>query len=293
MSFDGSGSTSLFQHWRDTAAGAHFSFFLSGIYLVPVAERTRYHGPHHASGRADIAFFTAEHVARLREQLAAAYREGHEIGTHYNGHFCAGRAGSVGSWNTADWNSELDQFEAFVAAAKLPFGPAEVVGGRTPCLEGREDQLFPALSAHHYRYDASGIGHLGRWPVRTRGLWEFPLQSIQVAGTQRSALSMDYNIYYVQSRGVDGSAALFDVDRAQTLATYENAFDRVYRGDRAPLFIGNHFEQWNGGAYTAALTTFVATECGRPEVRCVSFRELADWLDAQPTATVARLQRLA
>ena len=32
--------------------------------------------------------------------------------------------------------------------------------------------------------------------------------------------------------------------------------------------------------------------CGRQGVRCVSFEELADWLDAQPPAVLARLQAL-
>ncbi|MEK8227415.1 hypothetical protein NKG05_16895 [Oerskovia sp. M15] len=45
--------------------------------------------------------------------LNAAYLEGHEIGTHYNGHFCADNPPGGGDWTTADWNSELDQFFGF------------------------------------------------------------------------------------------------------------------------------------------------------------------------------------
>lgn len=293
VSFDGAGNTELFQHWLDVAAAQpiKFSFFVSGLYLVPSGERARYHGPRHAAGQADIKFFTAAHVARLRDQLTTAYREGHEIGTHYNGHFCAGSAGSVGRWTTADWNSELDQFDSFVSAARLPFGPRDIVGGRTPCLEGRVDQLFPALRAHHFRYDASGTGSLGQWPVRRRGLWEFPLQTIPIAGTTRSALSMDYNMYVFQTKGVDGPASSVPAQTRQALQTYENAFEHVYAGNRAPLFLGNHFNNWNGGAYTAALTSFISDECSRPDVRCVSFRTLTDWLEAQPAAALVQLQQ--
>ncbi len=43
---------------------------------------------------------------------------GHEIGTHYNGHFCAGAEPSGKDWNTADWNSELDQFMTFLTDYK-------------------------------------------------------------------------------------------------------------------------------------------------------------------------------
>ncbi|MEP7054819.1 MAG: hypothetical protein ABI912_06185, partial [Actinomycetota bacterium] len=253
ISFDGAGSTSLFQHWRDAAAAAnhaHFTFFLSGVYLLPKGERVRYHPPHHNPGRSDIGFFDAGHVARLHDQLSAAYREGHEIGTHFNGHFCAGRPGSIGTWTTADWNAEMDQFDSFLTDAKLPFGPAEVVGGRTPCLQGRPDQLFPALTAHGFRYDASGTSAAGKWPVRRGNLWEFPLQSLPIAGTTKTALSMDYNMYFSQSRGVDGPRASVAAYTEQALATYENAFQRSYVGNRAPLLLGNHFERWNGGAYT-------------------------------------------
>lgn len=59
------------------------------------------------------------------------------------------------------------------------------------------------------------------------------------------------------------------------------AFDRVYQGNRAPLIIGNHFESWNGGTYMRAVEESIKTMCTKPEVRCVPFRELVDWLDAQ------------
>jgi hypothetical protein len=66
----------------------------------------------------------------------------------------------------------------------------------------------------------------------------------------------------------------------------------VYSGNRAPLILGNHFNRWNGGIYTDALTDFLQRACGRPQVQCVSFSQLADWLDAQTPATQAQLQAL-
>ena len=41
-----------------------------------------------------------------------AYRTGHEIGTHYLGHFCG--ATGVNTWSTADWTSEITQFNEFI-----------------------------------------------------------------------------------------------------------------------------------------------------------------------------------
>ncbi len=58
-------------------------------------------------------------------------------------------------------------------------------------------------------------------------------------------------------------------------------FNRVYYGSRAPLFIGNHFEDWNGGIYMRAVDQVVKDMCTKKDVKCVSFRELADWLDVQ------------
>ena len=61
-----------------------------------------------------------------------------------------------------------------------------------------------------------------------------------------------------------------------------------YRGNRAPFSIGQHFETWNGWAYDNALTRFLLSACRLPEVRCVSFRELADFLDSVPRARLRR-----
>jgi hypothetical protein len=69
-------------------------------------------------------------------------------------------------------------------------------------------------------------------------------------------------------------------------------FDRAYDGNRAPLIIGNHFESWNGGTYMRAIDQVVENVCNKPDVRCVSFRQLADWLDAQDPTTLDKLRGL-
>ena len=50
---------------------------------------------------------------------------------------------------------------------------------------------------------------------------------------------------------------------------------------------GSHFETWNHRAYNRALTRFLLETCGLPDVRCVSYRELVDWLDARPARRAA------
>ncbi len=77
-----------------------------------------------------------------------------------------------------------------------------------------------------------------------------------------------------------------------TVDSYMKGFNRVYYGSRAPLFIGNHFEDWNGGIYMRAVDKMVKTVCTKKGVKCVSFKELADWLDAQKPQTLAALRSL-
>jgi hypothetical protein len=279
VSFDGSGGTQLWPYWRRIArrAHAHFTFFLSGVYLLDWAHSRRYEPPRHDRGRSDIGFASTPQVIRgTVAQIAAAYREGHEIGTHYDGHFCAPFAGSVREWDAADWNRELDQFDRLVFAAHgdaLPFGRDEVVGGRTPCLQGDLRVLYPVLAERGFRYDASQVAPLGAWPHRERGIWSVPLLEIPFVGHTFKVVSMDYNFFANQTL-LGGAQA-----ERETYLSLRGAFRSSYRGNRAPLSIGGHFETWNGGAYDRALARFVLATCRLPHVRCVSFRELVDWLD--------------
>src|SRR3954469_7452791 len=85
-SFDGSGGARLWAYWRNVAkrAHAHFSFFLSGVYLVDWAHHDDYVPPDRAAGDSAIGFAPdAAWIAAMRKQIALGYREGNEIGTHY------------------------------------------------------------------------------------------------------------------------------------------------------------------------------------------------------------------
>jgi len=302
VSFDGAGGERLWTYWRPLArrARAHFTFFVSGVYLLDEARRALYDPPRHERGRSDIGFAQAEDGRSAQEvvrgtlrQIATAYREGHEIGTHYNGHFCAPYGGSVGEWSAADWRWELDEFDDLVFGAsannrlhppmRLPFGPDAIVGGRTPCLEGRMRVLYPVLARRGFRYDASQVARLGEWPRRQLGIWSVPLLEIPLAGHTFEVVSMDYN-FLVNQTGTPRS-----VER-ETFLSLRNAFRTSYFGSRAPLSIGNHFETWKGWAYNRALARFLLETCRLPEVRCASARELVDWLDAQPAPKLRRFR---
>ncbi|WP_306191591.1 hypothetical protein [Streptomyces sp. MK5] len=305
FSWDGAlqGDDHLFSHYREMAKqyNAHMTFFLTGIYLLPKSKKSLYHGPMHSPGDAAIDYPTDEHIRMTLEQLRLAYQDGNDIGTHFNGHFCGAKGG--GDWSVEEWKSEIDQFYSFVEnwktntgykdIAPLPFDfRKEVTGGRAPCLEGQPN-LLKAMKDYGWRYDASSPGDFQIWPKKKDGVWDFPLQMLPYAGGKFQGLSMDFNFLYNQSNGeTDGDSAKYGQWEQQTVDSYMAGFNRVYYGSRAPLFIGNHFEHWNGSIYMKAIDQVIPKMCTKPGVKCVSFKELSDWMDVQKPETLQRLRAL-
>ncbi|MFF0434764.1 hypothetical protein ACFYU9_21325 [Streptomyces sp. NPDC004327] len=304
FSWDGAGEDSqkLFSHFRTVGKkyGATMTYFLSGVYLLPEEKRDLYDPPQHSPGRSDIGFNDVEGIRDTVRQLRGAWEEGNEIGTHFNGHFC-GKDGGVGTWSVDEWKSEINQAKSFVkhwktnaglkAEQPLPFDyDKELVGARTPCLEGREN-FVKAASQMGFRYDTSGVNDQ-IWPKKDQGLWDLSMQLVPVPGRAFQTLSMDYNFLVNQSGTTQGDPSQHEYWGNQMRDGLVQAFERSYRGNRAPLIIGNHFESWNGGTYMRAVEDTIATVCVQKDVKCVSFRQLADWLDAQDPAVIAKMRTL-
>ncbi|MFD9126840.1 hypothetical protein [Kitasatospora sp. NPDC059571] len=308
FSWDGAGEldNQLFSRFRKLARdhNAKMTFFLSGIYALPEGKKDLYHPPQHPIGASDIGYLSNEHVRATLQQVGEAWLEGHEIGTHFNGHFCGPTGG--GRWSPEDWDSEIQQAMDFVMNWRtntgytdlpaLPFDyRKELIGGRTPCLEGQRG-LLPTAAKRGWKYDSSGPGGLQVWPQKFQGgaLWDMPLQSIPFPGHSFQVLSMDYNIMYNQSGATTkGDAAKYDGWQTQARDSYLAGFQRAYTTNRAPMIIGNHFEQWNGGIYMNAVEEALKQIADKPDVRLVSFRQLVQWLEAQDAAVLRKLQTLA
>ena len=305
FSWDGAGEDSqkLFSHFREVGRkyDARMTYFLSGVYMLPAEKRDLYHPPLHSPGASDIGFNDVDGIKATLEQMRGAWQEGNEIGTHFNGHFCGPDRG-VGTWSAEDWVDEIEQAEAFVKSWRtnagldseppLPFDYSkELVGGRAPCLEGQRN-LIPAAKAMGFRYDASSSGGLQVWPDKIDGIWDFPLQQIPVPGRGFETLSMDYNFLANQSGTTRGDPSRHEAWGRQMRDGLLAAFDRAYNGNRAPLFVGNNFESWNGGTYMRAVEDTIRTICPREGVHCVTFKQLADWLDAQDPEVIDRLRTL-
>ncbi|MCX4709628.1 polysaccharide deacetylase family protein [Streptomyces griseus] len=306
FSWDGAGEVGngLFPRFLELAKehDAAMTFFLSGIYLLPESKKSLYRPPNNPRGASDIGYLTDGHVKDTLKYVRQAWLDGHEIGTHFNGHFCGG-SGSVERWTPAQWHSEINQAVSFVTEWRtntgwenedpLPFDyRKELVGGRTPCLLG-QDNLLPTASKLGWRYDASSPGGRQTWPVKRGGIWDLPLQAMPFPGHSFEVLSMDYNILANQSQNsTKGMPSRYPGWRKQATDAYLAGFQRAYDSNRAPFYIGNHFEEWNGGIYMDAVEEVIKKVADKDDVRLVSFRQFVDWLDAQDPAVLAKLRTL-
>ncbi|MFG2271623.1 hypothetical protein ACGFNY_17935 [Streptomyces chartreusis] len=310
FSWDGAGEVGngLFPRFLDLAKEheAHMTFFLSGLYLLPESKKRLYDPPNNPRGASDIGYLTDDHIKQTLKGVRRAWLEGHEIGTHFNGHFCGG-TGTVGNWTPKQWRSEIDQAKSFVKEWRtnsgwtdlpsLPFDyDKELVGGRTPCLLG-QDNLLPTAKELGWRYDASSPGGRQVWPGKKQGLWDLPLQQIPFPGRSFEVLSMDYNMLANQSvNSTNAPSHNYPAWREQSAQAYIQGFKRAFESNRAPFFIGNHFEQWNGGIYMDAVEEalkHIAREKEKgADVRLVSFRQFVDWMDVQKPDILDKLRTL-
>ncbi|MBA3419385.1 MAG: polysaccharide deacetylase [Geodermatophilaceae bacterium] len=301
FSFDGSGSHQKWQRFLAAAdeVGAQFTGFLSGVYLLTDDFEEAYSGPGHEPGDSSIGFGgTPEDLRLLIEDMNTAYQRGHEIGTHFNGHFCDGNDPSGNDWTTAQWSAELDLFLRFLAdhreinhlpdLPRLAFPPAAVQGGRTPCLEGDPAVVFPALAERGLSYDSSRPVTGLIWPQQLHGLWEFGMPVVPVAATGGKNIAMDYNFWF-QFNGARNEPARAAEFTEAVLSTYRQMYDDALDGNRAPLVIGNHFNDWSGNAFNPAVEQFMLEACDRPETVCTTYQNVIAWMQAQDPAVLAEL----
>lgn len=304
FSLDGAGSHDIWQRFLDAAAAsdARFTAFLSGTYLLDDAHAAEYTGPGHDPGKSSAGFGgTPADVATEAADLSAAYLAGHEIGTHYNGHFCAGNAPSGDDWSADDWSAELSQFFRFLTdwqeingytgMTPLPFGEADIHGGRTPCLEGDFAALEPVWEAHGFTYDTSKNLYTGiAWPKQLdSGVWEFQLPYLYAEAFGRNVIPMNYNLWALFN-GAKEDAGSAPQLRALVKRSYDEWFDAVYTGNRAPLVIETHASLWNGDSFVPPALDLMREVCVKEDVICATYSDAVAWLEAQDPEMLAGWQ---
>ena len=286
ISFDSARDISQWQRSRALAkrTGAHFTYFLSCVFLLTPETRAAYAAPHKGAGRSNIGFAASkDEVAARLEQIRLAAAEGHEIGSHACGHF------DGKDWTKADWLAEFAAFRHVLENAYSLNGiapePADwrtfadraATGFRAPYLSTGK-AMYAALAEAGFRYDASGVSKGPVEPQAADGVLRFSLPLIPEGPKGRPVIAMDYNLYARQSGAVERPQEKKAFEE-RAYRAFRAAFERQYEGGRVPLQIGFHFTLMNDGAYWDALERFAGEVCVKADVACVSFR---DWAEGRP-----------
>ena len=230
--------------------------------------------------------------------------KGHEIGTHYNGHFCSDNPPGGHQWTTADWDSELEQFFAFMTEWQELNGytdvpelivPTDAVkGGRSECLEGDWDLMVPAWKKYGLTYDSSipapynGIA----WPEKKDDIWEFYMPQVYSPGFDDMTTAMDYNFWIKFNGGKEEPETAPEL-RDIVKGTYDYMYEQAYNGNRAPVLVANHFNKWNGDSFNPPAMDFMKEKCGQPETYCATYQDVIAWMELQDPAVLAELQAQA
>ncbi|TPL42163.1 polysaccharide deacetylase family protein [Mesorhizobium sp. B2-4-6] len=279
ISFDAARDISQWQRSRALAkrTGAHFTYFLSCVFLLSPETRQDYAGPGKAPGKSNVGFGASKQdVADRLEQVRLAAAEGHDIGSHACGHF-DGKA-----WSKADWLTEFASVRRIFENAYAINGiqePADwhdfahhaLVGFRAPYLSTGK-ALYEALPVAGFQYDASGVSKGPTLPPTLNGTTRFALPLIPEGPKAKPVVAMDYNLYVRHSDGTE-KPAMADAFTERAYQAFHAAFEAQYNGKRLPLELGFHFTLMNDGAYWNALERFAGEVCVKADVECISFRD--------------------
>ncbi len=279
ISFDGAHDLNQWRRSRALAAqtGAHFTYFLSCVFLLSPETKGTYQPPHMKAGRSNVGFAQSRaEVEQRLYQIRLAVSEGHDLASHACGHFDGGH------WTAADWKQEFASFADILRNAysinQIAPEPddwknvaARVDGARAPYLS-TGPSLYRAIADAGLSYDASGISRGPEKPNLDGAIARFSLPLIPEGPKGARVLGMDYNLYVRHSAGKDNLARSKEFED-RSYAAFRAAFDKQYDGERVPLQLGFHFVLMNGGAYWRALERFASEVCTKPDVACISYRD--------------------
>lgn len=289
LAFDGSNEPGFWKESREFASstGVRFTYFISGVYFLLTEHKHDYIDALGQSGKSNIGFGgTLDMMKQRLEQVRLAMKEGHEIGSHAIGHFDGAK------YTFAQWDKEFAQFTSILQnvwkryhGAAEPAGwktyfAKELSGFRAPYLAiGDRKALWKTFNKHGIDYDTSRVDNMNYWPRQIDGVWNFPLAMIPVSGTAKKTLSMDYNFLVTQTGGKDGPKEKQKQYEDQMVQSYVTYFHNNYFGNRAPVHIGHHFSQMQGGAYWRAMKRIARYVKKKPDVICGTYKELLAFVE--------------
>jgi hypothetical protein len=252
VSFDGSKSLDMWQQTTSFArsVGGRFTYFISGVYFITDEDKNEYKYPVDPSrtGLSEIGFGgTKEEVEARKATLINAFREGHEMGSHLNGHFDSSQ------WSQDAMNIELDQYQKFTSF--LP-NPSKSV--RFPLLAFNEN-LWRPLMEHGFNAVVSlNLSPVNEVVIQTSADSQYMCAGYPIPyindGRYRQ-ISMDYNLYYYdQHKAPERTDS--EIENLVYLTYMQQAKDAI--SSRMPLFLNHHFELFKHGAYWRALQRSVS-----------------------------------
>jgi hypothetical protein len=101
----------------------------------------------------------------------------------------------------------------------------------------------------------------------------------------KKVIMQDYNLWYALNGAQEEPARDAELTDA-TLDTYRAAYQAAYNTNRAPLTIGNHFNDWSGGAFSRATEQFMNEVCVRANTVCATYTEVLKWMKLQDPAVL-------
>lgn len=315
---------------KQQGTDVRFTFFINPSYLLTEdsSSNRHYHAPHKSRpGTSNIGWGDNNKDVGLRvDQMNEAFREGHEIASHTVGHY-NGSQWSADQWTSEfrQFDDILLNFFRYNNMGPSPMGynrllfTKDIVGFRAPQL-GYNNALYSIMPSFGFSYDTSkATTDETYWPRKNRGLWNFPLAQVKEPGGGRRWISMDYNFCFRDSARIlsespetlkltlkkangkvvkNGDKSCLNVItdnqkkevKNNMMNIYRAYFNMNYYGNRAPIHIGHHFSSWMKGAYLEAFFQFANEVCSKPEVKCVTYAELQQFMDNQQKSQIDALQ---
>lgn len=263
--FDGSYNP---KRWSEILAfakenGVKFTFFISGVYLIPSAEKNTYKNPVNPAqtGVSGIGFGgTAEEVAIRKNWIRQAITDGQDIQSHLNCHIPGY------NWSTVSWALEIEQFDAIVATIPIP----QTQHIRFPNLV-QNDNAYLAMAQYGYR---SIIGVVqSEWKGFNKitfdyqnkpyTIIEFPIPRVS------KGILMDWNINEYDR--------LHHISSAQAEEYTYKAYMQeaaLCLAENRPLFISHHFTWMNNGAYWRAMQRVLVDLKAKYKIKYVTISDI-------------------
>ena len=302
FSFDGSKSVDMLnetlafeQKMQSEGKPLHFTYFINAAYFLTKDNAALYQAPRQPAGVSNIGFsYSSKDIPVRIKAFNTAFALGNEIGSHSAGHY------DGATWSHDEWKQEFDSFNSLMFNVQknnnaeqidAPTFLGSIRGFRAPNL-GVNENLYKVLNEFRFSYDGSGVGKIDSWPQKDGyGIWHIPLGIIFLGENKKPVVSMDYNLWARQSgdkeMAVKGTA-LWDTYYNEVESAYMEYFNTNYNGNRGPIVIANHFSKWNDGVYWEAMKTFAENVCGKPQVQCVTFGDVVNYLDTNGAPAIIK-----